>query len=497
MSLAIKISTVQQAELAINQLNDRLRNTKNALERSVRESTERARREAERIAAQKAEENRREFDRKLANGLQGVDSTIKRLDAEQRRRLEAVADNMRNVVAEADRKLRSDMNRAISSSADALRTEFKNGLDNLHRSVNASLRHQQSQIDAQGRRLDDQELRLNAISETVNDIINHINDTRLRRQRAVELARGSYESAVSSVDVARFCPEDHSEILRRLDALERNSNDEGTVATARETILRIHAAAEEATRRKIIYDALKTQAEETVATVLNEVNANRVTRVANPADETDIVELETDFWSHGEYGEIEHRLATLQSELAQEPTLDRIRAINEEVAELQARSERLVQEAARKAILSENRVTVTEDIITALQRQGWEVDKRADGTDAVDFLGGDCDSDWREGFYAVVKSVHGDNISIVVEPDDNGIDNRLIFQRNDNRNLSGAEYLNTVRRICSQIEQSGHKVAAPQAPSDGGDQRIPELTNPANLSRRGTAQKVRQRIRKH
>ena len=154
-----------------------------------------------------------------------------------------------------------------------------------------------------------------------------------------------------------------------------------------------------------------------------------------------------------------------------------------------------MRDAARQAILSENRVTVTEDIVTALINQGWQLERRADGSDAVDYIGGETDSDWREGVFAIINSVHGDRISIVVEPDESGLENRLIFHRNDQRKLSEAEYMETVRRICKQISQSGHKIDAPHAPADGGDVRIPELSNADGLSRSGTSDAIKRRTR--
>ncbi len=480
MSLAIKVSTIRQAELAINRLNDNMRNTRAQLERNMAEATQRARREAEATARREAERMRNDFDRKLANGLQGVEAGVRLLDEEQRRRLQALANNVNN---------------ALNGLEGELRKEFNSGLNKLESRVDARLRSQQSTLDAHGRQLDAQGRQIADLTSTVEGILNHIADLGTRRREALELVRGSYASATAAVDIARFCPEESADIRRRLAAVEANPDSEGTVALATDLIIRIQSAAEEATRCKMIYDAIRTQALENLRTVLGEVNSNRITRVPNPADASDVAELETDFWSRGEYSAVQTELENLERELATEPSLERVKEIGARTAELHERAENLVQAAARQAILSENRVTVTEDIVTALRRQGWEIERRADGTDAVDFVGGEVDADWREGFFAVVKSAQGDNISIVVEPDENGLENRLVFHRNDKRPMTGAEYLNTVRRICEQISQSGHKVEAPHAPADGGNHAIPELADAGALTRKGAAAKIRQRAR--
>ena len=55
--------------------------------------------------------------------------------------------------------------------------------------------------------------------------------------------------------------------------------------------------------------------------------------------------------------------------------------------------------------------------------------------------------------------------------------------------------MDTVRRICKQISQSGHKIEAPHAPADGGDVRIPELSDADRLARKGTSEAIKHRIR--
>lgn len=469
MSLAIKISSVREAELAINRLNDRMRESERSVNRKIDDAVAKARDTAEREARRAAEKARTEFDDKLRRSLDGVYGNMQTLDRNQRERLAKVAADIRSEISKETNNLRSEI------------TQVDRKLENLRQRVELRLDSQQSQISH--------------ISDAVADILEGINDRQKRRREAVELARGAYRSAFNAVDIDRFCPKEADEIRRRVDILLSNPDDEATVSRSSEAIFQIQLAAEEATRRKVIYDTLRNQTLENILSVLGEVHANRSVKVENPDDPNDVADLETNFWSRGEYSQIESRLSDLKKELDREPSTERIKEIITETGSLRKRAEDLVRNAARQAILSENRVAVTEDIITALINQGWQIERRSDGTDAVDYIGGETDSDWREGVFAIVNSVHGDRISIVVEPDETGLENRLIFHRNDKRDMSEAEYMDTVRRICKQISQSGYKVDAPHAPADGGDVQIPELSNADSLSRKGASRAIKQRIR--
>lgn len=469
MSLAIKISNIRQAELAVNRLSDRMNASERIVNRKIDEAITKARGAAERAAREETERARREFDRKLERGLDDVYGNMQTLDRNQRERLARVAADIRSEINKESNTLRGEI------------SQVNHKLEVLERNVDRRLAGQQAQIDT--------------ITDAIAEILEGIVDRQKRRKESIDLAHGAYRSAFDAVEIDRFCPKEADEIRRRLETLAANPDDEATVSRSAEAIFQIQSAAEEATRRKVIYDALRGQAIENVLAVLGEVSDNRVVKVTNPEDPSDVAEIETDFWSRGEYSSIESRLSALKKELDSEPSTERVKEILAETESLQKRAEDLMRDAARQAILSENRVTVTEDIVTALINQGWQLERRADGSDAVDYIGGETDSDWREGVFAIINSVHGDRISIVVEPDESGLENRLIFHRNDQRKLSEAEYMETVRRICKQISQSGHKIDAPHAPVDGGDVRIPELSNADGLSRKGTSDAIKRRTR--
>ena len=280
-------------------------------------------------------------------------------------------------------------------------------------------------------------------------------------------------------------------------ALEANQDDEGTVARASEVILQIQMAEEEAMRNKIVYDAIHAEATAMLEKVLEEVNKNREVVITYPDSPQDVAKIETDFWNRGEYSKLKSKLDTLKAELRQQPSLERIKEIMGEVAKGEVILSDMLDKAARSAILSENRVTITEDIVTALISQGWQVERMPDGRDAVNYLGGeDRDNDWREGVFAILNSMNGERISILVRPDESDENNEIVFHRNDNRSITDLEYIRSLERIKEQISKSGFKLGPTTTPADGGDTEIPEMTDARQMGKRGSAKKINQRVRR-
>jgi hypothetical protein len=495
MSRKYKISTIYQADDAINDLNNSIERANRNLEQQI----ERVRRDAERSAQLKAREetNRAmsEMQQRLDRSVQGVNARISQVDNEQRQRLRKVADNLYGAIIQVNENLHDEIG--------STRQELKNDIRSLERRTNERIQHLtdcvRRRFDEQQAQLDSHEAQISNLNTKVNDILAQLADESQKRREAVSLALDIQRAAYGRIDMDRFSPKS-DEIKRRIKALQENPNDEGTVGTAREVILQIQMAEEEALRNKIIYDAIHAEATAMLDKVLEEVNSNRVIKIDDPTSQ-DVFEIETDFWTRGEYKKLQSELEKLKKELNQQPSVERIKEIVTEVAKAEVLSADMLNQATNKAILSENRVIMVEDIVNALLMQGWRLeiknDERGDEKEEVGYLGGeDCDNDWREGVYAILNSGSGECISIVVRPDENEKNNEIIFHRNDDRNITDKEYIQSLERIKKQIEKSGFKLGNLTAPADGGDTEIPEMTDASRLGSRGAAQTINQRTKR-
>lgn len=501
MSREFKISTIRQADNAINTVNERLRDARRQINSRLEEVRREAGLQARQQAQEAAQRAKSEMLGQLNRSISGVNDRMDRMDAAQRRRLNEVANGLYDTISrvnasqsarleQARRDLRDDLRSLEQRTSERIR-QVNQHLSELEREVKVRFDDQQAQLNSHSRQIGN-------LSATVNEILAYLTDERQKRREAVKLARDMRQAAYGRMDIARFNPRKSQEIERRMEALQAHPDDEGTVARASEAILQIQLAEEEAMRNKILYDALHAEATGMLDKLLAEVHRNRELSIAYPDSPQDVVVIETDFWNRGAYGKLSARLEALQAELKEKPSAERIKEIMTAVAEDEVRLGDMAGKAARSAILSENRVGMTEDIITALVSQGWQIEQTPDGRDAVDYLGGeDRDHDWREGVFAVLTSMNGERISIVVRPDEDEVNNEILFHRNDERDITDLEYIRSLDRIKKQIAKSGFVLGPTVAPQDGGDEKVPEMADAVRMGRKGAAARINERARTH
>lgn len=500
MSREFKISSIRQADDAINTVNERLYEAREQFAKKLDEVRNEAERMAKQKAAQEAERTKREMMSKLNNAIDDMNENLRKVDKRQQERLEKMAGELYDViydVAESFDDALAKSNAELKNDIKSLEQRTKKRFETIDKHIKQLEQNVDSRFKSQQTQLDKHTEQIKSLQQTVDAILDRFSDEAQKRKEAVALAKTTYDNASRRVDIARFCPEKTREIQKRMEALLADPSGYGALGQAKEAILQMQLAEEEALKRKIIYDAIRSNAMAVLETVLAEVHCNREVSVAYSNDPESATLLETDFWNRGKYDVLSRMLETLRHELESEPDAERIREIVAQIGEIEADSALMVEKAVKSAILSENRVELTENIVTVLISQGWQIEHNSDGSDAVGYLGGeDRDNDWREGVFAVLRSVNGERISIVIRPDENEMDNQIIFHRNDERNITDLDYIRSLQRIKAQIEKSGHKLGSIDAPVGGGNEKIPELSDGAKMGKKGAAKKINERVLK-
>lgn len=470
MSREIKVCNVN----TLNDVNDRVR----SLQRSVAADLERVKLEAEQRAvaqaARRIEEVRANMANRLDREIRGVNERVVKMDAEHRRRLQELSGRM-------------------SEDMRSMGRQLNGRIDELQRNMERRFRSQEADITI--------------LQKNVSGLFNMISDEMQKRREAVKTVTAYREEAFRRSPIRRFLPDKAAEIDMRISRLDPDSS--ACLSMAEEVCIQLLLAEEKAIKEYMIFSALQEQALSQAKEVLEVVKSNRRVDALHPEDaglseeekKDRTVSLETDFWVRGAYSSVEKELEDLKRELnlmgneAEKPDADRIDTIMARISELQQKADEMIETAVARAVLSENRVIVTEDIVTALIRQGYEVKLDENGNEAIQYLGGEEDNDWREGVFAILRKAGGEEITIVVRPDAGEVNNQIIFHRNDERNLNDTEYISSIRRIKQEIEKSGHSLGQITAPSDGGHEQIPELRDARRLSRKGAAGKVNERVR--
>ena len=524
MSREYKVSSIHQADDAINHLNQKVYQAKRQLANDIAHAQEKATREAEQASRALIQQERNRILNTLDLEISGVNTSIRNLDNVHRQRLQNTARQLETLIDKETDSVRREtrqglesLKRRLNSLASSTQQQINNtnaridAVNSLSKERFEIVQHrvtelskdamrrfdeQQQRLDSHQTQLDSHQHQLNSLTTTVNSILNQFNSENQKRKEAVEMARAIYEVTFKRTDIDRFNPEEAHRVHDRMNRLISDANSSTATNQAIEAIMNIQWAEEVALKRKIIYDAILAQALESLETVLSEVNSNREVTVINPEDKNDTINIEVDFWNRGEYDEIKKKLKILKAELNAQPPTERIHEITAEVAELEVKATDMVGKAAERSILSENRVIITEDIITALQEQGWQIERTSDGNDEIGYEGSEVDSDWREGVYVYLRSMRGERIVIRVTPTTDDRNNEIAFHRVDNRSLTSNEFMRSLQTLKTQIEKSGHKLGDIHAPKgDRGDARLSEITSSTKLGKKGAAQSIRRKIR--
>jgi len=434
------------------------------------------------------------------------DQTQQQIRDTHSRIAKAKEDAVRAAKAESERRIQDakrEMERRMDQKADSVRADVRRQLDRmeekhreqlhalsdqvydqihtLERKVNVKIKGLQGQIDD--------------ISKNVKSIFDNMAKTEETSAMTMEMARARLRDVELRVDLNRFASEKAAEVRRHLMNMESAPTAESRISAAHNVIQETFDLEEKALKEKLQHDAIVELTRQQLESVLHMVNQNRV--VDTKDAEGNIVEIENNYWSHGDFEKIEAELKALQKEVESDDiSLDekRIKAINDRVDEVEKEITKISEESVAKAILSERRVEVAQDIVESMVNQGWKL-KSEDGKASAGYMGGEENEDMREGFYAILEDPNlKQEVTIIVNPSEQANTNQLVVQRNDESPRTSKEYMRQLESILRQIEKSGYKASQPCEPSGGGDEVIREITSANQLRQAGAAEKLRRRI---
>ena len=462
MSLYLNTTPVYTA----NQVNNRLTRVRDNLRYEIDRARRDAIAQANRAAEERARQAKMEMQNRLNDAIASQNSFIRKLDQEQRERLNQITNQIYDDLSRNVSRLEVRIDR----TAEVLRKE----LSDLGKWASGRFATQQREIES--------------ISKSVQSLFDHIAVGQNKSIEAVKATRALYEEAIRLVDMEKFMPVETRKIILNLGQIEEDP--QASLNQARMTYIDIIIAREEALKKQIVFNELLNRSQELLKQVLEIVHQNRVVHVTDNGETADI---EADFWTRGEYSRVERELESLRKELVEleknrdgESSMTRLDEIIARISELEIKASELVANAVSSAILSEKRMEISDDIITALQRQGYEVKSRG-GVDEVGYLGGeDRPDDWREGVYAVLTRGE-EEYTILVRPDGNN--NKISFHRNDGRTMTEKEYIEAVGRFLNEIRRAGYEVGA-QTCEGHGHNRLDILANPEELGRTGAAEEI-------
>jgi hypothetical protein len=157
--------------------------------------------------------------------------------------------------------------------------------------------------------------------------------------------------------------------------------------------------------------------------------------------------------------------------------------------EIENRIIEISTESVEKAILSEARVEAVEDIVNMMESKGWTV-KGGEENPELNYLGGEIDNDWRKGVFAVLQNNLGEEVTVIVDPDDNGSNHLVIHKESDAIGLTDENLNKQMMAICDEMKDLGYEVGTPKS----GVAAIPQMGSGERLGRAHATEQLQQKL---
>lgn len=344
------------------------------------------------------------------------------------------------------------------------------------------------------RRFNEQQQQITAIQGDIKKIFERQANGTNTKLLAAGTALALLEAIRERTDVERFAPRHMLESIALKEERLRNIArypDSCTITDANNLIDEALVLENEAIRRRNEWEPLHKAALSSALAVLQLLENAETIKVPSLYEDSE-EDLKADYWTHGKYGETLKEIRQIKDDIERMPVdKERLQQLQERIDTLRRQSEYLIIEAAELGTLSEQRIIISNDVLNAMVRQGWEL--KGD----PDYMGGEEESDWREGTFAVLsKPGTGEEVSILVLPEEkNGKKgNQIILHRNDELKESDGAFHTRMEEIKREIEKSGYKLGDLREPSHGGKGKIDQLRSHDGMRSKGAAQKLQKTL---
>lgn len=473
MSRAIKISTIQQAEDIANRQSNQLNYLQSQMNNVEREAKEAARREAEK----RVNALRREMEKLEDNfnfQIQGLEHDMAEMDKAHRQAMKKQSEEFYNNLTE-------------------LKDWTEQSINNLETRVEENFERQQKQIDHQKQRIE-------ALYQKERNE-NQKAKLMLRDLKILVAAIGE------RCNHNKFAEGKWNQLNRRVQNLSNaNVPAVSIISEAMNITNDLWDLEEDVLKAQLKYEVIHNMILNEATELLQTMSKNRTDVYCTDEegkrlqDETGKdIKLEIDFWTKDDYMKLEERAKDLKNEIdtkKEHPNLteERLKEIREELNLIKQEQNELVKLALKRGFASEERVKISEDIINALEEQGFTLSKLDNGEFAHDYMKGEIVADQREGVFAVLKNGNGMEVSLIIHPDESLTTNHIVFQRNDESNVTPDELRRSIEGVKKVIESKGYKMGDVASPKGTGDNKQVELADANALAKTGINKNLKEKL---
>ncbi|MCW3108634.1 MAG: hypothetical protein JWQ09_3140 [Segetibacter sp.] len=473
MSRSIKISTIDQAEDYINRQGNQLRNIQSQMNNVADEAKQAAKREAEkRVNALRKEMEKIEDNFNFQ--IEGLEGDMKEMDRSHRQAMRRQSDEFYRNLTE-------------------LKDWTSKSIDDLESKVDESFEKQQQQINEQ--------------KERINRLYKKDADENEKARLMLKDLRILVSAIGERCNHYKFAEGKWNQLSRRVENLSKaNVPSVSVISEAMNITNDLWDLEEDVLKAQLKFEVIHNLVLNEATELLKIMGKNRTDVYYTDDDGKRLkdekgndIKVEIDFWTKDDYKKLEEKATDLKTELETKKghpnlTEERLKDIRHDLNDIKAEQTNLVELALQRGIASEERVKISEEIINALEEQGFTLNTMQNGDPAHNYLKGEMEGDQREGVFAVLKNGVGTEISIIIHPDETLTKNHIVFQRNDESNLTPDELRRSIEGVRKIIESKGYKMGSVGSPQGTGDSKQAELVDANALAKAGINKELKERL---
>lgn len=488
------------------------------------QAARRAAEEAKRRADQRIAEARRAMEARIQESEEEMAGRISDLREDTRRNLESLRREQLKALRNLEDKVYDDMDnihRQIDTRIDGLAHDMsiiQGDLLNRIAEVQSDVDLTNARLDATNEHLDMVEAGLLDLTDYVGEMEEQINlrfsaqeeeiqniqgqVAQIQNQMAAidaqgieraKLALALMDEVERNNDLDRFVPGEAQRVRRQMQALG-NWGATGAVlsAAANAAILAAQELEIDCTRERLKYE----QKEELTRTMLEAVleTVNNLREIQLTADDGETpVSVENNFWSRGRYNALRDRLQSLKDEIKRrsgsDMTIERLDEIQKEILKGEVEIREITSQSVARVNLSQARMQAVSDIIGVMEEQQWAVIEK-NGEEEIGYVGGEMPEDYREGFFARLRNDLGEEVTVIVDPNDDDTNTLGFHFSSTEKELTDEETEEKASIVADQIAESGYQVGTPKCTTHAP---MPEMETAERMKEKGAAEKVRQR----
>lgn len=314
------------------------------------------------------------------NVVNRLTSDIKQIEIANQQKLEQQRKAFEKVMADHNRKVADDIKQIEKDNEKRLQQqgkEFNDKIGKLADWTNEELRKQRQEyceIAAQlEKEIDSMQGNIETLRDDVDDLINTENERRTRAQKRLNDLATLVRDVDKNYPHERFTPGELNEIKNTLNDAQsalNNSNAQEASVYIREGLKKLTKLREKILKKQMEYDITYNETMRSLTELLERIKDKDVPLNKEGADRIKTEELKKiDFWTEGEYSKLEKKLNSVKALLEQNKDTMTIAEIQKEykrVGELEAELNRILNTARNRLLASMQREDIAERIAQEL-----------------------------------------------------------------------------------------------------------------------------------